>query len=108
MSRVFFRIVESNPPTILDFTSNAAKGMTLRNPTAETLRWWAGISVYDNQGDARSLARQRPQLGTFIAELLIPEGSTIRYERTGQRRGHYTLWGEPGLLLACVIAVRPV
>jgi hypothetical protein len=106
--RVFYRVVESNPPTLWDFTSNQAKGLTLQHPTPQTLRWWAGVSIHDTEARARSLARQRPSLGQFIAQLRIPDDGSIPYERTGTRRGHHTVWGEPAALLARVVAVVAV
>ena len=99
---IFYRIVPTGTPTELYFTSYRAQGRILRHPTAELLDRWAGISVYESEGQARHWARKRPYLGAFIAELRINEG--IRREQTG-RSGHYTLWGDPESLLRSMVRV---
>ena len=105
--RGFYRIVQSDPATENDFLPYAARGGTV--PTdPELRRLWHGISVYDTLDRAIRRARKQPHLGEYIAELQIPWGRSIRAERTGHRRGHHTLWGEPGALLACVNRVVPV
>ena len=95
----------SNPPTRFDFTSHAERGKRARDDSPETLRLWAGISVYDTRRRARKTALMFPSLGPFIAELLIPMNGPIVWERTTRSFGHYTLWGEPDVLLACVTDV---
>lgn len=76
---------------------------------AESLRLASGISVYATEPQAMSRARSLPWLGTFIAELDIPEGRAIAWERTDRRtRGHHTLWGTTDELLAAVMSVVPV
>jgi hypothetical protein len=103
----FYRIVRSNPPTMLDFTSLFAQGVSVRTADAESLRLHSGISVSATEQQARNRAHDMPWLGRFIARLEIPAGSAIRYERTLRTRGHHTLWGEPAELLRCVVAVIP-
>ena len=105
--QTFYRIVQTDPPSIRDFLSYADRGMAV--PTDPDLRrLWYGISVYDTLDRALSRARKQPTLGTFIAEIQIRWGQGIRAERTGHRRGHHTLWGEPTALLSCVTRVVPV
>ena len=107
--RVLYRIVKTNPPTLDDFTSNAARGKLLRNPTPELLDRWSGLSAYDGEELARRRAlwaiHQGRSLGQFIAILEVEP--MVRAEQTFDR-GHYTLWGEPAALLACVRWVVPV
>jgi len=84
-------------------------GKVLKNPTPELLDRWAGISAYDMEGQARrrarwAMRRGRP-LGEFIAVLELRP--SWRIEQTFNP-GHYTLWGEPTALLACVVKVVPV
>ncbi len=101
--------MRSNPPTLLDFTSNAALGRVLRNPTPELLDRWAGLSAYDTQESARRQAHwaagRGRSLGGFIAVLEV--GSEIRTEQTFEAV-HYTIWGEPAALLACVVHIVAV
>ncbi len=78
-------------------------------PDADALRLASGVSVYATQGQALNRARSMPWLGTFVAELDVPEGGGIIWQRTDRRtRGHHTLWGTPEELLATVIAVVPI
>jgi hypothetical protein len=66
------------------------------------------MSAYDSEERARQTARDYPRLGTYIAELDIPDGSAFRIERTTASQGHYTVWATAGDVLACVTAIRPV
>jgi hypothetical protein len=108
MARTFYRVVTTNPPTLIDFTSNAGKGKVLRRPDPEALLLWEGVSVSATEDQARLQARMTPWIGRYIAVLQIPEGGSIRWERTTRTRGHHTLWGEPADLLACVVSVMPL
>ena len=103
----FYRIIQEAVATEADFEPYSAQGRPA--PSDPYLRrLWQGISVYDSLERALSQARRRPGLGAYVAELEIPWGRHIQAERTGHRRGHHTLWGEPAALLACVIRVFPV
>jgi hypothetical protein len=107
--RTVYRIVRTDPPTLADFTSNATKGLPVRDDAPEARRLWDGLSVYATEAQARNKARQFPYLGRYVARLDIPQGTPIRIERTiPHSRGHHTLWGEPALLLRAVVAVVTV
>jgi hypothetical protein len=107
--RTVYRIVRTDPPTLADFASNAARGLPLRDASPETRRLWDGLSVYATAAQARNKARQLPALGRYVARLDLPERAPVRVERTVPRsRGHHTLWGDPAVLLGCVVAVLPV
>ena len=82
--------------------------MVLRDPTPESRRLWSGISVYDTLDRARRLAARRPELGRFVAMVRIPDDASIRFERTGSRAGHHTMWGDPGRLLGSIVSIEPV
>lgn len=104
----FYRITD-NPPTAINFTSAEAQGEPPPNNDPEILRVWSGVSAYATLAQARAKVRQYPLLGSCIAELHVPEGGAIRYERTLRRsRGHHTLWGDPEVLLATVAGVVSV
>ena len=105
---VFYRVIVGEVPTVADFLSHLAKGRTLRNPTPENRRMWAGVSVYDSTEAARTAAHEFPRLGRFIAAVLIEDDSAIRWERTGATPGHHTLWGDPAMMLATVVRVERV
>jgi len=103
-SRRFFRIVFANPPTLGDFRSHEELGRALLDPSRE--EEWMGISVYGTLHQARKKANDYPTLGRLIAELEIPEGSSVTYKRTGRASSHYTLQGPRTDMLACVVAVH--
>ena len=46
MALTLYRIVSSNPPTILDFLSNQAKGRRMPDHAPETVGLWDGLSTY--------------------------------------------------------------
>lgn len=64
--------------------------------------------MFRTQVQARNKARDYPFLGQYIAELLIPYGSSIRFQRTLRGPGHHTLWGDPEEILQCVTQTIPV
>lgn len=106
-TRVFYRIVRTNTPTIDDMKSHVELGIPLRRTDAEDLRMASGISLFDSIEQARSQARRKPWLGNaFIAELELPLDH-IRVEKTAGA-GHYTAWGDPGDMLGYVRRVERV
>jgi hypothetical protein len=107
-TREFYRVVKTDPPSIEDFLSNAAKGDQPPDPTPETLRVWQGISVYATASQARRMARRYPRHGGYLALLRVHEGGLIRFERTLAKPGHHTLWGNPREFLACIVSVTPL
>lgn len=105
---VLYRLVEHDPPTLDDMRSYHELGIPLRVRTAETVRQASGISLYNTEQQARNQAGrlQRPE-HRFIAELQIPANAPVTIERTG-RRGHYTLWESPDVILGFVTRVVPI
>jgi hypothetical protein len=116
-----FRIVKGPTPTHDDFASQAAQFIddlsASRRPMrgmpddGETLHMWAGASVFGSAERAQAIMRRFPRIGTSIARLrVIPEAlmdGTLRLEKTGADPEHYTLWGSPEDLLACVQSGQP-
>jgi hypothetical protein len=108
-ARTLFRIVRTNPPTEEDFWSNERKGRKCRDPQNKEL--WDGVSTYLTVEEARETALGYPPVaGEWIAELrFVEEPGVIRAQRTGKtKRRHYTIWADPGVLLASVVRVVPV
>ncbi|MCA1669102.1 MAG: hypothetical protein LC793_17245 [Thermomicrobia bacterium] len=60
------------------------------------------------QGNGRQRSSPGSGLDTRIAALDLTDNWPFHVERTGQRPGHYTVWGDPDALLARVTAVIPV
>jgi hypothetical protein len=106
--RSFYRIVKTDPPTVADFTSNSALGRVPKYPDPRVVSLWSGLSVFDQDAQARQKALATPYLGQYIAELQVREDDPLRYERTLRTPGHYTLWGSSDVILSRVVAVRPV
>jgi hypothetical protein len=103
----YFRIVETNPPTLWDFMSMEERGKELQFQTPLALRLWTGLSVFEEIAQAHAQRERYPYLGDYIAELEIPTDRypEIRCERTTRTPGHWTLWGDANELLACVTMV---
>jgi len=112
MARAFYRIARTNPPTHRDFLSNQARQREPRPGSPDELRQvWDGLSVHETEAQSRRQAREFPRLGSYIAEMRIPDqpAGPIRWQRTFSRNpGHYTLWGDPDELLAFVVSIVPV
>jgi hypothetical protein len=90
-----------------DFRSFAAQGRLPRHEEPDVRRLWDGVSVYDSAEHLRRLVRNRPHLGTFVAELTVPDDGSIRYEKT-RGAGHYTIWASAAELRGSVVDVTPV
>ena len=110
MPGTFYRIIRNDAPSRLDFLPAAA----LRKPPPKDPRlrplWETGISVYATEQQARKKAKSwEPDypLGMYLARLEISDDAQITIEKT-LGAGHYTLQGEPELLMACVTEVTPV
>jgi hypothetical protein len=104
---MFFRVVRTNPPSLLDFMSNEALGRRPRRPLSERDHdRWRGVSHFDSAELASSAANASPWLGQFVAAVEIPLGAAVRVEQT-YRAGHWTIWGDPADLLALVVSVAP-
>jgi hypothetical protein len=106
--RVFYRITRSNPPTLRDFLSNVAKRRRPHRTDPETLRLWAGISVFDTEESAHDQALRVPAIGGYIAAIRFRASDPVQCERTGRDPHHHTLWADAVYLLEHVISVVPV
>lgn len=92
MARLF-RILESVYPTLLDFWCYAKLGRVLANvPTAAVVKSYGGLSLYTTLAGARHAARKY-NLGTHIAELVIPINGWFEIGAPG-RHGHVTVMGD--------------
>ena len=104
----FYRVTLSDPPTPWDFLSHEKRGIRLRRDTPSHRRLWQGLTVMDSESAARDLARRLPQLGSFIAAIVVTDEGIITFEQTTPDPRHYTLWGDATDLLARVRSVVPV
>ena len=107
LTRVLYRIVQTDPPTVRDFMSNAALGRPLLDPTPEKRRLWSGLSFWATAAQARRNARRFRSQGEFLALVAIEVDGPIQVEKT-RGPGHYTVWALPHALLDRVVSVERV
>lgn len=107
--RVLFRLVQTDPPTLRDFTSHEALGLRPQRPLSTRGRdRWRGVSHQDSRDAALVKGNASPWLGRYIAELRVPAAAGVRIEQTGRDPSHHTLWAEPADLISWVVSVAPV
>lgn len=100
-----------DPLDPMDFRSQVQQGRSPRGPRARDpkyLRQWNGVSVHDTLEQSRHHAEYFAwKIGDIIAQLVIPEGTEITYERVGDG-GHGVLYNtDPVVLVSYVTgAVR--
>jgi hypothetical protein len=103
-----YRIVKTSTPDAEAFKSYEAlgkpqpKSLPLADPDV-----WAGCSVLATPGQASQWARRMPHLGSFVAELLIPDGAPVRRD-AANFSGHFNIWGDARLLAGYVVRVAPL
>jgi len=107
VARIFYRVVQSDPPTLSDFTSHAALGKAPATNDPARQRMAEGLSVFATVNQARRNARSFRAHGRYIAEVVIDDES-LTVERTGRQPGHHTIWGDPAALLRSTARVLPV
>lgn len=103
-----YRVVKTNPPTLRDFIPLQQHYGEHGDDPPERARLWSGLSVFATLAQARRQARRFPALGTFVAEVQIPDSVDVHLERTLRTPGHFTLWGEAELLLNWISRVETV
>jgi hypothetical protein len=97
--QIVFRRLAGAQPGIRDFRSDREKG---KEPGAEEA--WvehAGLSTFDALAPTIAVVVRFP---VWVAELKIPSGRRCSIAKTGPPR-HYTIWGEPRVLLGSVVRV---
>ena len=108
MPHVFFRFVATDPPTVRDFFSNFQLGRPRRPQAGETEEEWRGLSVFDSPEAARAMLVRVPRFPLrLLARIELPDDASVRIEKTFGP-GHYTIWGDPQVLLDAVIAVTRI
>lgn len=102
----FLRLIRGQRATRQDFTSRFDRGLPRRPEIGETEDDWRGISVQDSIEGVRRLVR-RSRFGSNCAVMHIPDGSPILARKT-HGPGHWTLWGDPQVMLDTVVEVVDV
>jgi hypothetical protein len=107
--RVYFRIVETNPPTRYDFLSNEARGIVPRRPlTPRDRDRWHGVSHFMSYEAASSRIGDSPWLGNHVATIELPAHALVRIEQTGRDLQHFTVWADADDLLSWVASVEAI
>ena len=96
-------MVRSNPPTIQDFLSFEV--LNRPRPPGISEREWAGVSMFSDWKSLHEMLRRVRHLRTGRCAIVeIPDGAPVEVEQTFQQ-GHHTVWGDPEVLLRCVVQV---
>ena len=102
-----YRLVQGSQALAQDFMSDEAKGAPMRPQQRQDIRLYRGISMLSSAAGARDRGRDYPQLGSWIAELDIPQAGYVEVHKTLGPE-HYSVIGLPGILRALVRRVEPV
>jgi hypothetical protein len=118
--RVVHRADLNDPELWRDLRSKAQEGKPLIGSGPEAELDHQGRSVWSNLEQARAtvvaiakrygLPPNSPELriGRHVAQLMIGPSHGVRYLRDDKPPGHVTIWGDPAVLAAAVVAIHPV
>jgi hypothetical protein len=96
-------MVRSNPPTLRDFLSFEA--LHRPRPTGISEREWAGVSMFGDWASLHQMLRRVRHLRTGLCAIVgFADNAPVEIQQTFQH-GHYTVWGEPEILLRSVVQV---
>ena len=104
MAQTLYRIVQGRPAIRWDFMSNQARGQRPMGPERADPDLYGGLSLWDTPTACWGIIGRFPHTGTAVAEVVIPDGAPVRIAKT-RGPGHYTVWGDPDLLLGCVARI---
>lgn len=100
---VFYRVVRTVPPTRTDFLSAKAEGKKPRPAQISDPLLYVGISVFESVAAIEAVRQRTPLVGSIV-ELRIPDDAPIGVHKT-RGPGHWTLVGDPDILLGCVTRI---
>jgi hypothetical protein len=104
--RLFYRLVETDPPTREQFLPYHELGVTPPGASARELYLSKGVSMFETEEQARGAAPTMKKRYDFIAEVRLPEG--VHADRQGRRAGHHNIYAPPDDLIRWVVRVVPV
>ena len=89
-----------------DFLSDEARGKRIRDASPNAILRSRGFSVWRTEGQARTIAKRFPKLGTHIAEVQLPLGA--RLLPFPDAADHQTAFGDPDDYLRAIVHIVPV
>ena len=98
-----FRVVKADPPSEDDFRSHYELGKPPRRHEREWAVMYMGLSMFREPDQAAWVARRWSAIGDHVAHLRLEPDRGINLASTGKIPGHYSVWGSPDQLLACVV-----
>ena len=103
-----FRIVPQQESSQFEdaFRSHYELGRLPRGPEDRAAAVHMAISMFDRAEVAASLAERVPKLGGHVATMDLRPGFGVCVAKTGGP-AHWSVWGRPPQLLACVTDVEP-
>jgi hypothetical protein len=106
-----FRIVRSDHLDDPVFLNSLRSHYELEERPRRSERSWTvihmGISAYLRTEPARATAERFPNIGDFIAEIVLTAGHGFNFAQTGHPL-HLTIWADPVKLQAAVVDIRPI
>ena len=107
--RRFYRLCRSReePALASAVRSNYELGRDPRGPELVAAVIHMSLSMFDTLEQVTQLARALPQIGGYVAAFELAGGRGLCVAKTG-RPGHWSVWGRPEQLLACVADVVEV
>lgn len=102
-----FRGIQGPEATPEDFFSNRRKGLKPRPIEKRNPKEYEAVSLWDALDKMREVCLRWPKIGSYIAELHIPEDAPIELKQEGDP-GHWNAWGEPEAFLQHITVVHPV
>jgi hypothetical protein len=105
-----YRASHGDAPVALEraLSSNFAAGRSPHPQDRRAAVLYMAVSMFESRDAVLRLARSRPsRIGTHLLEVDLRPGLGPCAARTGAS-GHWSIWGVPTQLLACVTDVVPV
>jgi hypothetical protein len=98
--QVLHRITVREAPSVHDFLSNRDK----HDPQMPGEYWfiYVGLSMFETSTQAEAI-RDRFRQGQHVAAVPLYEDHGLMLARTRRTPGHYTVWGDPEVLLALAL-----
>lgn len=99
---VLYRLARGESAAVDDFRGRRDLPRGRRFPARTPWLLLAGVSMFETQQGALTVARRRP---ATVARVRLKAEAGVHLARSGGR-GHYTVWGAPTVLFDCVESIN--